>query len=309
MSSLKGKDILHGNQFSKKEIETIIKTASEFEKELKKKDSLTLLRGKILATLFFEPSTRTRLSFEAAMQRLGGGVISMGSVESSSVAKGETLTDTAQTVAQYADVIVIRHPRMGSAKEVADAVSIPVINAGDGAGQHPTQALLDLYTIRKELGTLKNLSITLVGDLKNGRTVHALVEVLSHFGVRFYFVSPDLLRMPEEVAVRMKEKGCEVIETDDLVMAASKSDLVYMTRIQKERFADLSEYEKVKGSYIIDREFLDRLKKKITILHPLPRVDEIHPEVDSYPGAAYFRQMRNGVFVRMALLAMILGKR
>jgi len=233
----------------------------------------------------------------------------MGSVESSSVAKGETLTDTAQTVAQYADVIVIRHPRMGSAKEVADAVSIPVINAGDGAGQHPTQALLDLYTIRKELGTLKNLSITLVGDLKNGRTVHALVEVLSHFGVRFYFVSPDLLRMPEEVAVRMKEKGCEVIETDDLVMAASKSDLVYMTRIQKERFADVSEYEKVKGSYILNREFLDRLKKKITILHPLPRVDEIHPEVDSYPGAAYFRQMRNGVFVRMALLAMILGKR
>lgn len=309
MVSLKGKDILHGNQFSKKEIETIIKTASEFEKELKKKDSLTLLRGKILATLFFEPSTRTRLSFEAAMQRLGGGVISMGSVESSSVAKGETLTDTAQTVAQYADVIVIRHPRMGSAKEVADAVSIPVINAGDGAGQHPTQALLDLYTIRKELGTLKNLKIALVGDLKNGRTVHALVEVLSHFGVRFYFVSPDLLRMPEEVGVRMKEKGCEVIETDDLVMAASKSDLVYMTRIQKERFADLSEYEKVKGSYIIDREFLDRLKKKITILHPLPRVDEIHPEVDSYPGAAYFRQVRNGVFVRMALLAMIFGKR
>jgi aspartate carbamoyltransferase catalytic subunit len=309
MGSLKGKDILHGNQFSKKEIDAIFKTAAGFEKDLKGKNSLSLLKGKILCTLFFEPSTRTRLSFEAAMQRLGGGVISLGSVESSSVAKGETLTDTAQTVAQYADVIVIRHPRMGSAKEVADAVSIPVINAGDGAGQHPTQALLDLYTIRKELGSLKNLTISLVGDLKNGRTVHALVEVLSHFGVRFYFVSPDLLRMPEEVAVRMKEKGCEVIETDDLVMAASKSDLVYMTRIQKERFADLSEYEKVKGSYIIDREFLDRLKKKITILHPLPRVDEIHPEVDSYPGAAYFRQMRNGVFVRMALLAMVLGKK
>ena len=309
MGSLKGKDILHGNQFSKKEIDAIFKTAAGFEKDLKGKNSLSLLKGKILCTLFFEPSTRTRLSFEAAMQRLGGGVISLGSVESSSVAKGETLTDTAQTVAQYADVIVIRHPRMGSAKEVADAVSIPVINAGDGAGQHPTQALLDLYTIRKELGTLKNLSIALVGDLKNGRTVHALVEVLSHFGVRFYFVSPDLLRMPEEVAVRMKEKGCEVIETDDLGMAASKSDLVYMTRIQKERFADLSEYEKVKGSYLIDREFLDRLKKKITILHPLPRIDEIHPEVDSYPGAAYFRQMRNGVFVRMALLAMVLGKK
>jgi len=309
MGSLKGKDILHGNQFSKKDIDAIIKNAAFFEKELKSKGSLNLLKGKILATLFFEPSTRTRLSFEAAMQRLGGGVICMGAVESSSVAKGETLSDTARTVAQYADVIVVRHPRMGSAKEAADAVDIPVINAGDGAGQHPTQALLDLYTIRKELGSLKNLKIALVGDLKNGRTVHALVEILSHFGVRFYFVSPDLLRMPEEVAVRMKEKGCEVIETDDLVMAASKSDLVYMTRIQKERFADVSEYEKVKGSYILNREFLGRLKKRITILHPLPRVDEISPEVDSYPGAAYFRQVKNGVFVRMALLAMVLGKR
>ena len=309
MGSLKGKDILHGNQFSKKDIDAIIKNAAFFEKELKSKGSLNLLKGKILATLFFEPSTRTRLSFEAAMQRLGGGVICMGAVESSSVAKGETLSDTARTVAQYADVIVVRHPRMGSAKEAADAVDIPVINAGDGAGQHPTQALLDLYTIRKELGSLKNLKIALVGDLKNGRTVHALVEILSNFGVRFYFVSPDLLRMPEEVAVRMKEKGCEVIETDDLVMAASKSDLVYMTRIQKERFADVSEYEKVKGSYILNREFLGRLKKRITILHPLPRVDEISPEVDSYPGAAYFRQVKNGVFVRMALLAMVLGKR
>jgi aspartate carbamoyltransferase catalytic subunit len=222
MPTLKGKDILHGNQFSKKEIDAIIKTAAQMERELKGKGSLNLLKGKILVTLFFEPSTRTRLSFEAAMQRLGGGVISMGSVEGSSVAKGETLTDTAQTVAQYADVIVIRHPRIGSAREVADAVSIPVINAGDGAGQHPTQALLDIYTIRKELGTLKNLSISLVGDLKNGRTVHALVEVLSHFNPRFYFVSPSLLRMPGEITERMKEKGCEVIETDDLAMAASQ---------------------------------------------------------------------------------------
>jgi aspartate carbamoyltransferase catalytic subunit len=309
MGNLKGKDILHGNQFSKKEIETIVRTAAQMEKELKRKYSLNLLKGKILATLFFEPSTRTRLSFEAAMQRLGGGVISMGSVEGSSVAKGETLVDTAQTVAQYADVIVVRHPRIGSAKEVADAVSIPVINAGDGAGQHPTQALLDLYTIRKELGTLRNLSIALVGDLKNGRTVHALVEVLSHHAVHFYFVAPNPLRMPGEITERMKEKGCEVIETDDLALAASKSDLIYMTRIQKERFADVSEYEKVKGSYVLNREFLERLKKRVTILHPLPRVDEINPDVDAYPGAAYFRQMRNGVFVRMALLAMVLGKR
>ena len=309
MGILKGKDILHGNQFSKKDIDTILKTASDFEKDLKKKGEVPLLKGKILATLFYEPSTRTRLSFEAAMQRLGGGVISMGSVESSSVAKGETLTDTAMTVAQYADVIVLRHPKLGSAKEAADAVDIPVLNAGDGAGQHPTQALLDLLTMKKEVGTLKGRTVSLVGDLKNGRTVHALTEVLSHYGVGFYFVSPGLLRMPEEVTLRLKEKGVEVIETEDLALAASKSDVVYMTRIQKERFTDLSEYEKVKGSYIIDREFLDRLKKKITILHPLPRVNEIHPSVDSYEGAAYFRQMRNGVYIRMALLAMVLGKR
>ena len=309
MGILKGKDILHGNQFSKKDIDTILKTASDFEKDLKKKGEVPLLKGKILATLFYEPSTRTRLSFETAMQRLGGGVISMGSVESSSVAKGETLTDTAMTVAQYADVIVLRHPKLGSAKEAADAVDIPVLNAGDGAGQHPTQALLDLLTMKKEVGTLKGRTVSLVGDLKNGRTVHALTEVLSHYGVGFYFVSPGLLRMPEEVTLRLKTKGIEVIETEDLALAASKSDVVYMTRIQKERFTDLSEYEKVKGSYIIDREFLDRLKKKITILHPLPRVNEIHPSVDSYEGAAYFRQMRNGVYIRMALLAMVLGKR
>ena len=309
MVNLKGKDILHGNQFSKSELQAIMKVASDFEKELKGKGTIPLLKGKLVATLFFEPSTRTRLSFEAAMQRLGGGVISMGAVESSSVVKGETLSDTARTVAQYADVIVVRHPRIGSAKEAADAVDIPVINAGDGAGQHPTQALLDIYTIKKELGSMKNLKVSLVGDLKNGRTVHALVEVLSHFEVSLYFVSPSLLRMPEEITVQLKEKGCEVTETEDLALAASRSDLIYMTRIQKERFADLSEYEKVKGSYIINREFIDRLKKKITILHPLPRVDEINPDVDSYPGAAYFRQMRNGVYVRMALLSMILGKR
>jgi aspartate carbamoyltransferase len=309
MATLKNKDILHGNQFSEKEIDAIIKTASEFERELKKRSSLNLLKGKILATLFYEPSTRTRLSFETAMQRLGGGNIGMGSVESSSVAKGETLIDTVRTVSQYADVIVIRHPRTGSAKEAADAVDVPVINAGDGAGQHPTQALLDVYTIYKELKTLKKLRVSLVGDLKNGRTVHALVELLSLFGARLYFVSPNTLRMPEGITSNLKQKGIEVEETEDLFKAASESDLIYMTRIQKERFENLSDYERVKGSYIINGEFLKRLGKEIVILHPLPRVDEINPEVDSYPGAAYFRQVRNGVFVRMALLAMILGKR
>jgi aspartate carbamoyltransferase len=309
MVSLKGKDILHGNQFSRKEIDAIIKVASDFEKELKKKDSLTLLRGKILATLFFEPSTRTRLSFETAMQRLGGGVISMASAESSSAAKGETVADTAKTVSQYADAIVIRHPRIGSAKEAADAASIPVINAGDGAGQHPTQALLDIYTIHKELGSLKNLVVSMVGDLKYGRTGHALVELLSLFQARLYFVSPSLLRMPEEITSQLRGKGIEVVETGDMKEAALASDLIYMTRIQKERFEDFSEYERLKGSFVVNGEFLERLKKKITILHPLPRVDEISPEIDSYPGAAYFRQVRNGVFVRMALLAMIFGKR
>ena len=309
MFSLKGKDILHGNQFSKKDIDAIIKVASELEKELKKKDSLNLLKGKILATLFYEPSTRTRLSFEAAMQRLGGGIIGMGSVESSSVAKGETLADTVRTVSQYADVIVLRHPRTGSAKEAANVTPIPVINAGDGTGQHPTQALLDIYTIKKETGSLKNLTIAMVGDLKNGRTVHALAEILSLFGARLYLVSPDSLRMPAEITSHLKAKEIGIVETEDMMEAAAASDLVYMTRIQKERFSDLSEYERVKGSYVINEEFLKRLKKKITILHPLPRVDEINPEVDAYPGAAYFRQVRNGVFIRMALLAMILGKR
>ena len=309
MANLKGKDILHGNQFSKKDVDAIIEVASGFEKEIKKKGELSLLKGKILATLFYEPSTRTRLSFEAAMQRLGGGVIGMGSVESSSVAKGETLVDTVRTVSQYADIIVLRHPRTGSAKEAADATPVPVINAGDGAGQHPTQALLDIYTIHKELGTLKNLTVSLAGDLKFGRTVHALVELLSLFKAKLYFVSPGPLRMPEEVTQHLKEKGIAVLETEDMLEAAEASHLIYMTRIQKERFTDLSEYEKVKGSFIIDHKFLEKLGKKITLLHPLPRIDEIHPEVDTYPGAAYFRQMRNGVFVRMALLAMIFGKK
>lgn len=308
MTNLKGKDILHGNQFSKKEIEAILKRASQFETAMKKKDSLSLLRGKILATLFFEPSTRTRLSFEAAMQRLGGNVISLGSVESSSVAKGETLTDTVRTVSQYADAIVIRHPRTGSAKEAADAVSIPVINAGDGTGQHPTQALLDIYTIYKELGSLNHLVISMVGDLKNGRTVHALVELLSLYQSRLYFVSPSSLRMPEEITSHLRQKGIQVEETEDMLKAAYSSDLLYMTRIQKERFADLAEYERVKGSYVLNEAFLKKLGKKITILHPLPRVDEITPEVDHYPGAAYFRQVKNGVFIRMALLSMIFGK-
>jgi aspartate carbamoyltransferase catalytic subunit len=305
---LTGKDILHGNQFSEEEVAAILNVAAELESELKTRDSLDILKGKLLATLFFEPSTRTRLSFEAAMIRLGGSVISMASAESSSAAKGETVADTARTVDQYADVIVIRHPRIGSAKEAADAATVPVLNAGDGAGQHPTQALLDIYTIQKEIGRLDNLNIALVGDLKNGRTVHALVEVLSLYKPKFLFVSPAVLRMPEEIILNLKNKGIDVTETEDL-KKASECDLIYMTRIQKERFSDMSEYERVKGFYVINDDFIRGLTKKLVILHPLPRVDEISPGVDSYAGAAYFRQVRNGVFVRMALLSMVLGKR
>ena len=309
MGSLKGKDILHGNQFSKKEIEAVMRVASEFEKELKKKDVIPLMKGKVLATLFFEPSTRTRLSFETAMQRLGGGVISMASAESSSAAKGETVADTARTVDQYADLIVIRHPRVGSAKEAAESADVPVFNAGDGAGQHPTQALLDIYTIKREVGSLKNLVISLVGDLKHGRTVHALVEVLSQFRAKLYCVSPAILRMPEEIVTHLRNQGVEIVETENLKEAASQSQLIYMTRIQKERFADLAEYERVKGAYIVTDQFLKGINKKITIMHPLPRVDEINVDVDSYPGAAYFRQVRNGVYVRMALIAMVMGRK
>lgn len=309
MSKLRGKDILHGSQFTSKDIFSIMKLASEFEKELNRKGIIPILKGKILATLFFEPSTRTRLSFETAMLRLGGGVISMGSVEGSSVAKGESLIDTVKTVSQYADIIVIRHPKTGSAQEVADAIDIPVINAGDGSGQHPTQALMDVYTIYKELGTLNNLKISLVGDLKYGRTVHALVELLSHFKIKIFFVSPNSLRMPIEITDKLKSKGMQIVETEDLMSSAKESDLIYMTRIQKERFSDPSEYERLKDFFLIDNEFLRKLSKKILIMHPLPRVYEIHPEVDSYEGAIYFRQVRNGLYIRMALLAEVMGKR
>ena len=274
--------------------------AAGFEKELKGKGALNLLKGKILATLFFEPSTRTRLSFEAAMQRLGGGVISMASAESSSAAKGETVADTAMTVAQYADAIVIRHPRIGSAKEAADAADIPVINAGDGAGQHPTQALLDIYTISKELGSLKNLKISLVGDLKNGRTVHALVEILSLYGAKLYFVSPGLLRMPGgnhrpfEVQ-RGRDRG------DGRSGRCRLPDRSRLHDADPERaFQRFGGIRAGQGELRGGREVPAALKKDLTIMHPLPRVDEIHTEVDSYAGAAYFRQVRNGVSVRMA---------
>jgi aspartate carbamoyltransferase len=308
MVDLKGKDILRADQFTRDEVELIIKTAQKFEDSLNKGRMLDNCRGLILATLFFEPSTRTRLSFETAMLRLGGQVITVADPQSSSVAKGESLHDTIKTVENYADVIVLRHPKIGAAAEAAAATERPVINAGDGAGQHPTQSLLDVYTILKEKGTIDGLTIACVGDLKYGRTVHSLAELLSLYKVRLIFVSPISLRMPAELINKLKEKGVPTEETEDLKEALKKSDVLYMTRIQKERFEDQTEYERLKGVYILTRSMLKNAKKGIIIMHPLPRVNEIATDVDSYEGAAYFRQVANGVPVRMALLALVTGR-
>jgi aspartate carbamoyltransferase catalytic subunit len=308
MSILYGKDILRTDTLSDEELELILSTASRLESVIKAGGRLTNMEGQILATLFFEPSTRTRLSFEAAMRRLGGQVITVADPKTSSAAKGESLADSMRTVEGYADVIVIRHPRKGSAQEAADAVAVPVLNAGDGTGQHPTQALLDVYTIQKEKGSLKGLTLTLAGDLKNGRTVHSLVYLLARFGIRLLFISPPALKMPAEITADLKKMGADVSEGSDLAAAMGQSDVVYVTRIQRERFEDPAEYERLKGAYVVDKAMVRQAKAGITIMHPLPRVDEIAPEVDTYEGAAYFRQAANGVPIRMALLALVTGR-
>ncbi len=308
MKRLSTKDVLRADQFSKEEVELIMQTAKHFEQGLSAGKELDIMKGNVLATLFFEPSTRTRLSFETAMLRLGGKVISVAEPKSSSAAKGESLHDTIKTVEGYADIIVLRHPQIGAAEEAARATERPVINAGDGAGQHPTQSLLDLYTIKEEKGNAEGLTVALVGDLKNGRTVHSLVDLLSLYNVKFYFVAPKALRMPEEIVAKIKGKGITVTETESLEEALAISDVLYMTRIQRERFEDPQEYERLKGAYILTRALVNKAKKGITIMHPLPRVNEIATDVDNYEGAAYFRQAANGVPVRMALLALVVGK-
>jgi len=307
-TALKGKDILHVRDIKLEQISLILETAARFEHVLASGGTLNNLAGKVMAVLFYEPSTHTRLSFETAMLRLGGHVVMVPDARtSSSAVKGETLYDTGRMVDGYADIAVIRHALEGSAQELANGATIPVINGGDGAGQHPTQALLDIYTIQKEKGRLNNLTVTLAGDLKNGRTVHSLSWLLGKYGPRFYFVSPAELRMPAEITKALRDDGTEVIETSNLVEAASRSDLIYMTRVQKERFTDLQEYERLKDSYIINRALIDRAKPGITIMHPLPRVGEIAREVDAYEGAAYFRQAANGVPIRMATIALLTG--
>ncbi len=305
---MKGTDILTAAQFSRDQIETLFARADDFAAHLTQGERLRLLNGKLLATIFYEPSTRTRLSFEAAMQRLGGGVISVAEAKTaSSVVKGESLPDTIRTIAQYADAIVLRHPEKGAAQVAAEASHVPVFNAGDGTGEHPTQALLDLYTIRAEKGTIDGLRIALVGDLKNGRTVHSLARALSNFKVEFSFVAPAALSMPVEVTDYLRERDFVVEETNDLARSLQKADVVYMTRVQKERFSDVKQYEKLKDFYILNRQLVEQAKPGLVVMHPLPRVDEIATEVDALPNAAYFRQMRNGVYVRMALLAAVLG--
>lgn len=308
MVDFKGKDIIDGEQFLREDIDFIMDVADDFRKKLTKEHSLNLLTGYVLATLFFEPSTRTRLSFETAMHRLGGSVIGFSSAESTSTAKGETLTDTIHTIDQYADIIAMRHPQIGSAKVAADVAEAPILNGGDGAGQHPTQALLDLYTIKNELGTLDGKTIILCGDLKNGRTVHAGVDIYKHFKCKLILVSPSQLKMPDDIIRKLHNYRAEFEETSNLESALPQGDLLYMTRIQKERFLDPEEYERMKGSYILTREMIERLQPKLTIMHPLPRVNEIATDVDGLTNAAYFRQVRNGVFVRMALIAAVLGK-
>jgi len=265
-----------------------------------------MLHGRILATLFFEPSTRTRLSFEAAMHKLGGGIIGFAEPEAASIKKGETLADTVRVVENYSDVIVLRHPLEGAARFAAEYASIPVMNAGSGAEEHPTQAFLDLYTIRKEKGTIDGLNVAFIGDLRYGRTVHSLAYGLSNYDVKLHLISPSLLRMRRETLDEIKDK-IEVVDDTDLDEAIAELDVLYVTRIQKERFPDLGEYQKVSGSYMITIDILKRAKEDSIVLHPLPRVDEITTEVDMTPHAKYFNQVWNGVIVRMALLGLVLG--
>jgi len=299
-----GRDIISIKDFSKDEINYVFKVAKNME-PLAVKGS-EMLRGKILATLFFEASTRTRLSFESAMHRLGGSTIGFAEAETASVKKGENLADTIRTVENYADVIAMRHPLEGAARLAAEFSKVPIINGGSGAEEHPTQALLDMYTMVKEKGKIEKLKIAFVGDLRYGRTVHSLAYALSLFDIELYLVSPETLRMRREVLQTIKER-IPVTEKTSLERIVPLVDVLYVTRIQKERFPDLAEYAKVKGSYRIDLEALGEAKKDLIILHPLPRVDEIAPEVDDTPYARYFQQVRNGIVVRMALLALILG--
>jgi len=304
-----GRDIISVKQFNRDDLEYVFGVAHEMRGMVERIGTFDLLKGKILANLFYEPSTRTSSSFTAAMERLGGSVIPINEVKYSSVTKGESLSDTVRTLECYADVIVLRHPETGSAAIAAKAARKPVINAGDGIGEHPTQALLDTFTIVEELGRLDNLNVTMLGDLKYGRTVHSLARLLSSFnGIKLNYVSPEILRMPQAVMDEVAEKNVPQAEYSSLEKVLPDTDVLYVTRVQKERFEDSAEYEKVKDAYVIDPEVMKPAKQDMIVMHPLPRVTEISMDFDDDPRAAYFRQMEYGLYVRMSLLAMVLGK-
>jgi aspartate carbamoyltransferase catalytic subunit len=300
---MKGKSLISINDYSKDDYMRILDLAAEFEKNPKQ----NLLQGYVIATLFFEPSTRTRLSFESAVNRLGGRVIGFAEAGVTSVTKGETLRDTIRTVSNYCDLIVMRHPLEGSARFASEVSNVPVINAGDGANQHPTQTLLDLFSINKTQGKLDDLNIFLVGDLKYGRTVHSLLMAMSKFRTTFNFISPDELKIPDEYKLYLDNLGLKYYEHKDFTEIISRADIIYMTRVQKERFSDPIEYEKVKNAYILKNRMLDNTKETMKVLHPLPRVNEISEDVDENMKAYYFTQTLNGVYTRMAILTSILG--
>lgn len=283
----------------------VLEVAQEFEKD----KSQNFLHDKVIACLFFEPSTRTRLSFETASNRLGARVIGFSDAANTSVSKGETLKDTIKMVSNYVDLIVMRHPLEGAARYASEVASVPVINAGDGANQHPTQTMLDLYTIKQTQGTLENLDVDMVGDLKYGRTVHSLLQALSYFSPKFTFTAPEELMMPEEYKEFLKHKKIPFAETKELSEGLNSADILYMTRVQRERFTDPIEYEKVKNCYRLTANMLDGCKKNMRILHPLPRVTEIAQDVDDTPFAYYFKQAENGMYIRMAIISYLLGYR
>ncbi|MBQ1990449.1 MAG: aspartate carbamoyltransferase [Rikenellaceae bacterium] len=297
------KSLISITDLTKDEIIRITELAAYFEEHPYE----PLLNGRVIASLFFEPSTRTRLSFESAINRLGARVIGFSDTANTSVSKGETFHDTIQVISNYCDMIVMRHSLEGAPRYASEFSKVPIVNAGDGANQHPSQTLLDLYSIKKTQGTLDGINIMMIGDLKYGRTVHSLLQALSHFNTKFTFVAPPELRMPEEYKQFLRDKGLEYTETTEIGDAINEADIVYMTRVQRERFTDPMEYERVKNVYVLKNSMLDNTKDNMRILHPLPRVGEIAYDVDQNPKAYYFNQTENGVYTRMAIISYLLG--
>jgi aspartate carbamoyltransferase catalytic subunit len=297
------KSLISITDLTKDEIIRITELAAYFEEHPYE----PLLNGRVIASLFFEPSTRTRLSFESAINRLGARVIGFSDTANTSVSKGETFHDTIQVISNYCDMIVMRHSLEGAPRYASEFSKVPIVNAGDGANQHPSQTLLDLYSIKKTQGTLDGINIMMIGDLKYGRTVHSLLQALSHFNTKFTFVAPPELRMPEEYKQFLRDKGLEYTETTEIGNAINEADIVYMTRVQRERFTDPMEYERVKNVYVLKNSMLDNTKDNMRILHPLPRVGEIAYDVDQNPKAYYFNQTENGVYTRMAIISYLLG--